>query len=69
MDVPATPAALAQQSQDYQTVISACQAVEGCVGVTIWDYTDKYSWVPQTFPGEGAACPWDQVSIDALGRR
>ncbi|TCD71212.1 hypothetical protein EIP91_011690 [Steccherinum ochraceum] len=60
MDVPATPAALAQQSQDYQTVISACQAVEGCVGVTIWDYTDKYSWVPQTFPGEGAACPWDQ---------
>lgn len=25
-----------------------------------WDYTDKYSWIPAFFPGEGAALPWDE---------
>ena len=62
MTLPSTPALLAQQKQDYDTVISACKAVEGCIGITIWDWTDKYSWVPSTFSGQGAACPWDQVS-------
>ncbi|KAJ3821153.1 endo-1,4-beta-xylanase C precursor [Lentinula raphanica] len=59
MTLPETDALLEQQKTDYQNVISACNAVEGCVGVTIWDYTDKYSWVPSTFAGQGAACPWD----------
>ncbi|KAF8150055.1 endo-1,4-beta-xylanase A precursor [Crassisporium funariophilum] len=59
MTLPATEALLAQQKKDYQTVIGACKAVAGCVGVTIWDYTDKYSWVPSTFSGQGAALPWD----------
>ncbi|KDQ57133.1 glycoside hydrolase family 10 protein [Jaapia argillacea MUCL 33604] len=59
MTLPSTPALLAQQKTDYQTVIAACKAVSGCVGVTVWDYTDKYSWVPSTFSGQGAACPWD----------
>ncbi|KAF9450084.1 glycoside hydrolase family 10 protein [Macrolepiota fuliginosa MF-IS2] len=60
MTLPSTQALLTQQQQDYQTVIHACKAVSGCVGVTIWDWTDKYSWVPGTFSGQGAACPWDQ---------
>ncbi|KAJ6544477.1 endo-1,4-beta-xylanase C precursor [Mycena capillaripes] len=59
MTLPETPALLAQQKTDYQTVISACKAVAGCVGVTIWDYTDKYSWIPGVFSGQGAALPWD----------
>ncbi|EIM91462.1 endo-1,4-beta-xylanase A precursor [Stereum hirsutum FP-91666 SS1] len=59
MTLPATEALYEQQKTDYQNVIAACQAVDGCVGVTIWDYTDKYSWVPSTFSGQGAACPWD----------
>ena len=62
MTLPSTPALLQQQKQDYETVISACNAVKGCVGVTIWDWTDKYSWVPSTFSGQGAACPWDEVT-------
>ncbi|KAF8972151.1 endo-1,4-beta-xylanase C precursor [Flammula alnicola] len=60
MTLPATAALYEQQKQDYQTVITACKNVEGCIGITIWDYTDKYSWVPSTFSGQGAACPWDQ---------
>jgi len=59
MTLPETPALLAQQQTDYETVISACKAVVGCVGVTTWDYTDEYSWIPGTFPGQGAALPWD----------
>ncbi|KAI0749692.1 endo-1,4-beta-xylanase C precursor [Daedaleopsis nitida] len=57
---PASQSALAQQQKDYQTVVQACMNVKGCVGITIWDFTDKYSWVPSTFSGQGAACPWDQ---------
>lgn len=60
MTLPATDALLEQQKKDYETVVSACMAVEKCVGVTVWDWTDKYSWVPGTFPGQGAACPWDE---------
>ncbi|KAF9563191.1 endo-1,4-beta xylanase [Agrocybe pediades] len=60
MNLPETPALLAQQEKDYQTVISACKAVRGCIGVTLWDWTDKFSWVPGTFAGQGAACPWDE---------
>ncbi|KAG6830136.1 hypothetical protein H0H92_002000 [Tricholoma furcatifolium] len=59
MNLPATPALLEQQKADYQTVITACKNVPGCVGVTVWDFSDEYSWVPSTFPGQGDACPWD----------
>jgi len=41
MNLPATPALLEQQKQDYKTVIDACRAVPKCVGVTVWDWTDK----------------------------
>ncbi|KAH9847489.1 glycoside hydrolase superfamily [Lenzites betulinus] len=61
MTLPATTALLAQQQKDYQTVVQACMNVKGCVGITIWDWTDKYSWVPSTFSGQGAALPWDQT--------
>ncbi|KAH7911462.1 glycoside hydrolase family 10 protein [Hygrophoropsis aurantiaca] len=60
IDLPATDADLEQQKSDYETVVGVCMAVSGCVGVTIWDYTDYYSWIPATFPGYGAACPWDE---------
>ncbi|KAL0955070.1 hypothetical protein HGRIS_003987 [Hohenbuehelia grisea] len=59
MTLPDTPELRAQQKQDYRTVIETCNAVRDCVGVTVWDFTDKYSWVPSAFDGEGDACPWD----------
>ncbi|KAI0360882.1 endo-beta-1,4-glucanase [Trametes cingulata] len=60
MTLPETAALLEQQKKDYQTVIAACQAVPKCVGITLWDFTDKFSFIPSTFPGQGAATPWDQ---------
>ncbi|KAM0709539.1 hypothetical protein Q7P35_003578 [Cladosporium inversicolor] len=49
-----------QQSKDYAATIGACNEVKECVGVTIWDFTDKYSWVPGVFPGTGGALPWNE---------
>ncbi|WEH42878.1 endo-1,4-beta-xylanase [Streptomyces sp. AM 2-1-1] len=60
MQLPADAAKAATQSTYYRQVVEACLAVERCVGVTIWDYTDKYSWVPSTFPGQGAANLYDE---------
>lgn len=59
MTLPETSALEAQQSTDYQTTTTACVQTKGCVGITIWDFTDKHSWVPGTFSGQGDACPWD----------
>ena len=60
MHLPATEEKLAQQAEWYADVTEACLAVRRCVGITLWDYTDKYSWIPAFFPGEGAALPWDE---------
>ena len=35
---------LSGQTQSYKNVVAACTAAKRCVGVTIWDFTDKYSW-------------------------
>ncbi|MBX7553158.1 endo-1,4-beta-xylanase [Streptomyces sp. NPDC004232] len=60
MQLPATDAKLAEQADWYRQLTQACLAVRRCVGITVWDYTDKYSWIPGVFPGEGAALPWDE---------
>lgn len=57
--LPPTAAGLVQQGTDYANTVSACLAlIPSCVGVTVWDFTDKYSWVPDTFSGAGDACLW-----------
>ncbi|KUN96953.1 endo-1,4-beta-xylanase [Streptomyces caeruleatus] len=60
MQLPVTEEKLAQQADWYRDMTEACLAVRRCVGITVWDYTDKYSWIPAVFPGEGAALPWDE---------
>ncbi|MBB4910106.1 endo-1,4-beta-xylanase [Actinophytocola algeriensis] len=60
MQLPADSTKLATQATYYRNVTNACLAVARCVGITTWGYTDKYSWVPSTFPGEGAALLVDE---------
>jgi len=60
MTLPSTTQLLTQQQNDYQNVIKQALAVPQLVGITVWDYTDKYSWIPGAFAGQGAACPFDQ---------
>lgn len=59
-ELPASNRALEQQSADYASMVAACLNVAKCVGVVVWQFTDKYSWVPSTFPGTGEACLFDQ---------
>ena len=50
-----TDAQLQQQADWYRRTLEACLGVEGCESFTIWGFTDKYSWVPTFFTGQGAA--------------
>lgn len=60
MDLPANDDLLAQQSDDYASTVAACIQTDGCVGVTVWDFDDEFSWVPSTFEGQGAADLFDE---------
>lgn len=60
LPVPSTSATLAAQAQNYHDVVATCVQTKGCELVTMWGFTDKDSWVPNTFPGFGEALPWDQ---------
>ncbi|KAI0417040.1 family 10 glycosyl hydrolase [Xylaria grammica] len=57
--LPSTDSGLQQQATDYASVTKACLAEAACIGITIWDYTDKYSWIPNTFSGQGDALLYD----------
>ncbi|CAI4212871.1 unnamed protein product [Parascedosporium putredinis] len=57
--VPASSSALTTQANDYANVVGSCLDVTGCVGVTVWGMSDKYSWVPSTFSGAGEALLYD----------
>ncbi|KAH7308033.1 glycoside hydrolase superfamily, partial [Stachybotrys elegans] len=58
--LPPSADALARQGDDYVSVLGSCLDVERCIGLSLWDYTDRYSWIPSVFPGQGAALPWDE---------
>ncbi len=57
--MPADSDALKKQADFYKEAVSACVSVPRCVGITVWGFTDKYSWVPYSFPNEGAAALLD----------
>jgi len=37
-----------QQFYDYGNATQACALTQGCVGITLWDFDDTYSWIPYT---------------------
>jgi endo-1,4-beta-xylanase len=57
--LPADSNEITTQNTYYTNMINACNAVTACAGVTIWGFTDKYSWVPDTFSGQGQALIYD----------
>lgn len=58
--LPASSSALVTQGNDYANVVGGCLDVAGCIGVTVWSFTDKYSWIPETFSGQGDALIYDK---------
>lgn len=55
LPVPADGAALDRQARIYADAAGDCRAVPACVGVTVWGFTDRHSWIPANQPGRGAA--------------
>uniref|UniRef100_UPI000CD4CE5C endo-1,4-beta-xylanase n=1 Tax=Streptomyces sp. SM12 TaxID=1071602 RepID=UPI000CD4CE5C len=55
MNTPSDAGRLAQQAEQYRQVVQACLNVDRCSGVTMWGVSDRDSWIPGVFPGEGAA--------------
>ncbi|GIH95749.1 endo-1,4-beta-xylanase [Planobispora siamensis] len=60
MVLPVTPEKLATQADYYKRMLSTCAANKRCAEFTVWGYTDRHSWVPDWFEGEGAACIMDE---------
>jgi endo-1,4-beta-xylanase len=53
--LPGNASTEALQAQVYANATRACVDEKRCVGVTVWDFWDPVSWVPETFPGNGDA--------------
>ncbi|KAF1943485.1 endo-1,4-beta-xylanase precursor [Clathrospora elynae] len=55
---PTTTQELNDAAATWARVAQSCINVNRCIGITIWGVSDKYSWVPSTFSGEGSALLW-----------
>ncbi len=55
----AATADLQAQAQTYQRILTVCLQNPSCTAFQTWGFTDKYSWIPGTFTGYGAALPFD----------
>ncbi|GAA3342151.1 endo-1,4-beta-xylanase [Amorphoplanes nipponensis] len=60
MPLPADPIKVQAQAQGFTTLLQACLLADRCVSYTLWGFTDRYSWVPGVFDGEGSATPFDE---------
>jgi endo-1,4-beta-xylanase len=60
MIMPPDTAKLQAQAQGYSTLMQGCLLAERCRSFTVWGFTDKYSWIPGWFEGEGAATILDE---------
>ena len=50
---------VATQSDRYDALLEACLNVSSCSSFTVWGFPDSNSWVPDVFPGEGWATPFE----------
>ncbi|MGC5165233.1 endo-1,4-beta-xylanase [Luteimicrobium sp. DT211] len=57
--LPVTAVEQTAQNSMWSQSLAACLLVKRCISFTIWGIDDGSSWVPSTFPGEGAALLWD----------
>ncbi|KAF2502577.1 glycoside hydrolase, partial [Lophium mytilinum] len=58
IELPTSKDKEVQQATNYANAVKACKDADGCIGVTVWDFYDPYSWVPAVFEGQGDATLW-----------
>ncbi len=56
----ASAANLQAEAQTYQRILTVCLQNPGCTAFQTWGFTDQYSWIPGSYPGFGAALPFDK---------
>ncbi len=56
---PATQAMLDEQANIYASILDACLLADNCTGLIMWGFTDKYTWIPETYPGWGTPLLFD----------
>jgi len=54
-DLPVDAPKIQAQAAAYSYMLESCLLERSCISYTVWGFTDRYSWVPATFPGEGYA--------------
>jgi endo-1,4-beta-xylanase len=50
---------LGTQAQIYHDITAICLKFPRCTAIQTWGFTDKYSWIPGTFAGQGAGLEFD----------
>lgn len=60
LTLPATPDALAKQGSLYWGVLDTFLMQPAFRGFQSWGFTDRHSWIPSAYPGQGAGLPLDE---------
>jgi endo-1,4-beta-xylanase len=60
LPLPASRADLRAQAALYRDMLQACLAVPQCRSFSTWGASDRYSWIPAFFPGQGDALLFDK---------
>jgi endo-1,4-beta-xylanase len=55
LQLPADDAARRKQADVYAKAVRACLRVDRCRGITVWGFTDRFSWIPDSQEGFGDA--------------
>jgi endo-1,4-beta-xylanase len=57
---PVTEEKLAAQARIYHSMLDVCLVAPNCTAFVTWGFTDSHSWIPDFFPGSGAALIFDE---------
>jgi Beta-1,4-xylanase len=60
MPMPSDQSKLNAQAEVYRMFMQVALAEPSCRTFMMWGFTDKFSWIPAQFSGEGAACIYDE---------
>jgi endo-1,4-beta-xylanase len=56
----ASPASLSAEARLYGKITTLCVQQRACKLLQTWGFTDKHSWIPQFYKGQGWALLWDE---------
>lgn len=59
--LPVTEQKLQAQACIYRAMLEICLSSPNCKSFVLWGFTDKYSWIPEFFPGTGSALIFDEL--------